>query len=517
MACGRSSLIALGAGCLFLIQASAAERSAPPRLDEVGACLTAGQPVRLAGRNFGSKRQYDLEFLVGRERISPNITRWQDTLITIIVPRELSPGQSITLVLRDRASRLPVGNKIGIRLCTGEARLQQTPQRYRPASGQSVPGGIEMQQGDSPPPAPTSESRNYEAREVLVVSPDMDAARRVDGQARQLGFSVKRRRTLKNLGMVITVFRAPESSNVSLAIRQLQKMDPKLALDANHRYRLSGNTGSTAEAQSMMQWGQAVPGCGRGIRIGMIDTLVDNTHPSLIKARIVSHSLLPLGVAPADKRHATAIASILVGQPGATTGVSGLLPGAELYDAGVFRQRGSETDTTAELILSALDWLQGHRVSVINISLAGDSNVLLERAVQQTLARGHVLVAAAGNGGATAPPAYPAAWPDVIAVTAVDTQSRIYRQANRGDYIEFAAPGVDIWAARAGSGAAFHSGTSFAAPFVAAAVAQQNPQPGKFTRQKRKALQENAKDLGDPGRDSTFGHGLLQARSGCNK
>jgi subtilisin family serine protease len=68
-----------------------------------------------------------------------------------------------------------------------------------------------------------------------------------------------------------------------------------------------------------------------------------------------------------------------------------------------------------------------------------------------------------GNGGKEAP-AYPAAHPDVIAVTAIDADARIYKKANRGEYIDLAAPGVDVWAAKAGGGGSYRSGTSFAVP-----------------------------------------------------
>ena len=211
-----------------------------------------------------------------------------------------------------------------------------------------------------------------------------------------------------------------------------------------------------------------------------------------------------------------AIASILIGRP-ARQGVTGLLPGARLYSAGIFRQRAADTiDTTAELIIAALDWLQGQQVDVINLSLTGRPNRLLQQVIRQLVQQNQLLAAAAGNGGPDAPPAYPAAWPGVVAVTAVDIQGQIYRQANRGDYIDLAAPGVDVWAARPGSEGAYHSGTSFAVPYATAALAVLRQRAGNPDASRlRQQLQQQARELGAPGPDPVYGHGLLQLPGGC--
>ena len=132
-------------------------------------------------------------------------------------------------------------------------------------------------------------------------------------------------------------------------------------------------------------------------------------------------------------------------------------------------------------------------------------------------ARGMILVAAAGNGGKDAPPAYPAAHPDVIAVTAIDADGRIYKKANRGDYIDLAAPGVDVWAAKAGGGGSYRSGTSFAVPFVTAAIAlEQSAMPNATAKQLLAKLRAGAQDLGAKGHDPVYGDGLLTAPKSCS-
>ena len=153
---------------------------------------------------------------------------------------------------------------------------------------------------------------------------------------------------------------------------------------------------------------------------------------------------------------------------------------------------------------------------LVNMSLETGSNPVLDYAMGSAAEKGMILVAAAGNGGKDALPAYPAAHPAVIAVTAIDADARIYKKANRGDYIDLAAPGVDVWAAKAGGGGSYHSGTSFAVPFVVAAIAiEQSATPGATAQQLLAHLRAGAQDLGAKGHDPIYGDGLLTAPKSC--
>ena len=119
-------------------------------------------------------------------------------------------------------------------------------------------------------------------------------------------------------------------------------------------------------------------------------------------------------------------------------------------------------------MVSALGWLTERRVKVINMSLVGPPNALLERAVAAAQARGILIVAAVGNDGPAAPPSYPASYPGVIAVTGVDLKDRALPEAGRASHLDFAAPGADMAAALPGRGFGDVRGTSFAAPLVTA-------------------------------------------------
>ena len=155
----------------------------------------------------------------------------------------------------------------------------------------------------------------------------------------------------------------------------------------------------------------------------------------------------------------------------------------------------------------ALSFFTSRRSS--NISLAGPRNLVLDRLIARAQADGHIIVAAAGNGGPTAAPAYPAALPDVIAVTAVDSRGRVYRQANQGSYVRFAALGVAVPVAAPGGGTAPRSGTSFASPHIAARLGRCVLASARASAQCINQLDRQAIDLGSNGRDPVYGVGLI--------
>ena len=111
------------------------------------------------------------------------------------------------------------------------------------------------------------------------------------------------------------------------------------------------------------------------------------------------------------------------------------------------------------------------RVPVVAISLVGPANPLVARAIAQAQARGVRIVAAVGNDGPAAPPAYPASYPGVIAVTGVDGRDRVLAEAGRASHLDYAAPGADMAAASPNGRLAAVRGTSFAVPFVAGRLA----------------------------------------------
>jgi subtilisin family serine protease len=160
--------------------------------------------------------------------------------------------------------------------------------------------------------------------------------------------------------------------------------------------------------------------------------------------------------------------------------------------------------------MQALDWLISiEELQVINISMTGPANRLLAQGVAAAHRHGKVIVAAAGNQGPFAPAMYPAAYEGVITATAVGVDTAIYRWANQGEHVDFAALGVSVVTARGDGTVGAESGTSMAAPIVSAFFACELAAQNGDTTKTLERLRTRAVDLGTPGRDPVFGHGLL--------
>jgi hypothetical protein len=203
-------------------------------------------------------------------------------------------------------------------------------------------------------------------------------------------------------------------------------------------------------------------------------------------------------------QHGTGIATLLVGQKG-----FGLLPGAALYSAGIFGvDSAGEPVASATSFASALNWLLTNKVVTINVSLSGPPDRLMELAVKRARQKGAELVAAVGNDGTTDVPRFPAAYDGV---TAVDQAGHVFGGANRGSFVALSAPGVDLLIpgqpGTGGSGDRLVTGTSFAVPYVTAALASYGNDPVR--------MYSGALDLGTPGPDPTFGRGLVQGPNVC--
>ncbi|WP_245727173.1 S8 family serine peptidase [Paracoccus isoporae] len=295
------------------------------------------------------------------------------------------------------------------------------------------------------------------------------------------------------------------------------------AADFNHFYRpetaetvSEDCPGGICPARRMIAWPASVSGCGDAPRIGMVDTDLNAEHDALKHARVTVRKIdSGQELAASERLHGTAVAALLVGQQDSRA--PGLVPHAELVAVDAFHKAGSDERADAFALIEALDYLVEEDVDIVNMSLSGPDNQALGDQIRLMAAQDMVLVAAAGNGGPRSQPSFPAAYEEVIAVTAVDRDARVYRRASRGAYIDIAAPGVDVWTAASISGRRGKTGTSYAAPFVTAAAALlMQARPELSAGEIREIIQGSAEDLGEAGRDDVFGHGLLQPSHPCD-
>ncbi|XVV17397.1 type VII secretion-associated serine protease mycosin [Actinoplanes sp. CA-131856] len=220
---------------------------------------------------------------------------------------------------------------------------------------------------------------------------------------------------------------------------------------------------------------------GKGVRVAVIDSGVDATHPQL-RGHVAPGADFLHGDDNARqdcKGHGTAVASIIGAMPARNTGFQGLAPDAailpfriteqEVIDGKAVGDRGSPVQ-----FAQAIDLAVDQGADVINISLVMTSdNAAVRAAVARAVRAGVVVVAAAGNDAQKGnPDPFPAKYPGVIGVGAVGADGTVATYSQRGEYVDLVAIGNDVTGADAGGpGHRRQSGTSFAAPFVAATAA----------------------------------------------
>lgn len=353
-----------------------------------------------------------------------------------------------------------------------------------------------------PEPAP---SELADERELIVLT--AEPQERLIGRATTLNYTVKAVYPLTGLDDVLVVFRIPDGRTIPEAIAEIEADLPEVTAGAHHLYRLQANPPAVearAYADNLIGWPST--GCAAVRKIGMLDDGVLPAHPGLSDGRIIQERFVD-GDEPPATDHGSLMADLLIG-PGRVTG-------ATLYSANVvdpIRERGDTAGVVS--ILRGIDWLQSRDVDLVNLSLAGPRNKLLDRGLGTAAEKGMTIVAAAGNRGPSAPPQYPAAFPFVLAATAIDRERNVYERAITGAHIDISAPGVELLVPMQGRLRVL-SGTSFAAPFVTAVVAVDPDLLGLHVDAVRERLQDRAVDLGRPGPDPVFGAGLVRAPDGC--
>lgn len=372
-----------------------------------------------------------------------------------------------------------------------EDEAEDAAERAEDAAEEAEHGDSSAMRSLASEEAPEFDERGFPVRRGEIVA--LDLSDRDLAAMQQQGFRLIGTEDLAALGSRLARLAAPDNLDAPGALAEAKRIAPEGTFDYTHYYRMQ-----FSPAGDMRPAGQArLPQRSGSLRVGMIDTGVIG-HPSLRRAALEIRDFGDSGAA-VPTAHGTAVASILVSEGTRT-----------LYVANVFRGTGREPYTSADALARALEWMVASRVPVVNMSLAGPRNAILDRLVMQSAERGTLIVAAAGNGGPAAPPAYPAALSPVVAVTAVDQRNRVYRYANQGRYITVAARGVDEPAADTSGGISRFSGTSFATPHVTAWLARclQDTAAPACARQMR----EHAQDLGEPGRDPIYGYGLIAPR-----
>jgi hypothetical protein len=315
------------------------------------------------------------------------------------------------------------------------------------------------------------------------------------------------------IGGTIGLFRITDRRTIEVASREFATEASVRSVQPNFRYVVQEQKAALTEgdpaqyANAKLRLPQAhTLAHGANVTIAVIDSGIDVKHPELANA--IADSFDALGSKQGPHAHGTAVAGAIVSH----ARLMGSAPEARILAIRAFGAAPNGAESTSYVILKGLDHAAAHGAQIVNMSFAGPKDGLIERAIAATVAKGIVMVAAAGNAGPKSPPLYPAANANVIAVTATDAQDRLFAASNRGSHIAISAPGVDIFLPAPDEKYQMTSGTSFSAAYVsglAALMLERNPalKPGEV----RAILMKTARDLGAPGRDDLFGAGEADA------
>jgi subtilisin family serine protease len=364
----------------------------------------------------------------------------------------------------------------------------------------------------NPSGVPPANERRYQPDEVVVEV----AAASGDAQINTLvqRFRLARLETLNFQlgGTTLLRLRIPDRRSVPAVVRALETDASVLSAQPNYLFALVETNSDTAasaeqyeldkmrltEAHQLARGGKVV--------VAVIDSGVDISHPDL--AGDIADTLDAIGTGVPVHKHGTAIAGGIAAH-GRLTGVA---PAAQILAIRAFSGSARPEDSTGTTfaIMKGMDWAVLHGARVINMSFAGPQDPGITRGIAAAFAKGVVLVAAAGNKGATSPPLFPAADRNVIAVTSTDRDNQLPEFANRGPHVAVAAPGVDLTLLAPNDSLQKSSGTSFSAAYVSGTVAlmiERNPSLSPDAV--RKALMASAQRLGSKPVDEQSGGGLV--------
>lgn len=404
----------------------------------------------------------------------------------------------------------------------GGQQYVDDPADYQQPVRQSQPRQQQPQRAANRGPSgvPPANERRMVPDEVVLEIPNTVTPAQINTLQQRFRLTRLESQTFALTGTTIYRWRVPRDISVPRAVQAIEG-DPRVAsAQPNYLFTLQQSELKSPEAATTegdpAQYGLVklrlpqAHGIAKGdnVLVAVIDSGIDGTHPELSGAIAQSYDATGDKAPVKPHTHGTAMASLIA----AHGKLMGAAPHARILAIRAFDPAGKSAEGTTFNILKGLNFAAANNARVINMSFAGPSDPAIHRSLEAARKKGIVLVAAAGNEGAKSAPLYPAADPNVIAVSATDADDLILEQSNRGNYIAVAAPGAQIMVAIPDGGYEMSSGTSHAAAEVSGIIALMLAhKPGMTPDQARATLLATAKDIGAPGRDPLFGAGLADA------
>ena len=366
----------------------------------------------------------------------------------------------------------------------------------------------------NPSGIPPAGEQRYEPNEVVIEVTSSMTSQQIGALVRRFRLTNLEQVNFQLGGTTLVRLRIPDRRTVTNVVRALETDTGVLFAQPNYLYAL------IQDKQQAASSGEADPpeympakvrlkeahqlARGSKVLVAVIDSGIDVTHPDL--AGDIVNTFDAIGVGEKVHLHGTAIA----GGIAAHGRLLGAAPDAQILAVRAFSGTGRAENGTTFAIMKGLDWSVLNGARIINMSFSGPQDPGVTRGIAAAYARNVIMVAAAGNKGANSPPLFPAADPNVIAVTATDGDDQLPLFANRGPHVAVAAPGVDLILLAPNNAVQKNSGTSFSAAFVTGTVALMlERKPSLTPTAARQALIKSAKRL-DPVNDQSGG-GLIDA------
>jgi subtilisin family serine protease len=449
-------------------------------------------------------------------RIDPNIAGRASTVTSVdrATPRVTPTTTAITRLRVNPNSTMPHARfspnlypACDAAYRDGDGECQGTPV----ASGDGGGGKSAKGKGKGKGPNSNSPATNISLSFPNQLVAELDSTlseEQIKDMARRGGMELVEYENFPLIGATIGLFRITDGDSVGVKRRAFAAVAGVRNVQFNFRYLLQDTKppteGDPAQyAVSKLKLPQAhMLAHGMNVTIAVIDSGIDASHPEL--ANTIADTFDALGSKEGAHVHGTGIAGAIA----AHGRLMGSAPEARIIAIRAFGSTPGGAESSSYIIIKSLNHAVLHGAQVINMSFAGPKDMLIERAIAATAARDVLLVAAAGNAGPKSPPLFPAANPNVIAVSGTDAQDRLFTASNRGVHIALAAPGTDIFLPAPDQKYQMTSGTSFSAAYVsgiAALLLERNPtlKPNEV----RAILTSTARDLGAPGKDELFGYG----------
>ena len=324
--------------------------------------------------------------------------------------------------------------------------------------------------------APPRLETRFVPNEVLIVTRTTLRPAARDALFRRLQLTVLETQNFGLTGHAVYRLRIDNNATVAQVIRALSRGGMVASAQPNYLYTLAQAVAAPADAaptpvpavqyvidKLKLRDLHKITG-GDDVVVAVIDSAIDRAHPDLAGA--VTETFDALGGSASPHAHGTGMAGAIASHARLT----GIAPRARIVAVRAFDDGASAAGTTFA-ILKGIDWAHQRSAKIVNMSFAGPADPLLAEMLTRANAAGMVLVAAVGNAGPRSPPLYPAAYREVIGVTAVDADDTLFARANRGPQVRLAAPGVDILVPSPGSAYQITTGTSVAAAYVSGAAA----------------------------------------------